>query len=131
MRPGMIVHTGKPEGRRIEGRRRLAVGSERFAVQVQLGVKLPWSQLVRTLNQETTTMEYGTVLFYLADKQFGFIAPDVDGKPRTQADRGSDCFFHGSNVLDGTELRKGDRVVYAIAHDKHGRAKAMNVELVE
>jgi hypothetical protein len=39
----MMVHTGEPKSRRVERRSGLVIGTEGFAVKIELRIKLAWS----------------------------------------------------------------------------------------
>jgi CspA family cold shock protein len=65
-------------------------------------------------------MPEGTVKFFDAMKNFGFIAGD-DGK---------DYFVHVSGLKEGTVIGDGDRVSFEIVQGDRG-PKAENVEKIE
>ncbi len=64
-------------------------------------------------------LKTGTVKFFLNKQQYGFIQGE-DGE--------KDIFFHGSNVVDGTELDKDNKVTYYLGNGKKG-VEAVDVEL--
>jgi cold shock CspA family protein len=63
----------------------------------------------------------GRVIRFLADKGFGFIKPSDAG--------GKHCFFHISDVTGDVEPASGEVVTYALGEDRHGRAKAIEINL--
>ena len=62
----------------------------------------------------------GTVKFFNAQKEFGFIKGD-DGK---------DYYVHMSQVKEGTQLAEGDRVSFDAVEGDKG-SKAENVQKIE
>jgi CspA family cold shock protein len=63
-------------------------------------------------------MEKGTVKFFNADRNFGFI----------ERETGSDVFVHGSEVEDARLLREGDKVSFKVEQGDRG-PKATNVTI--
>ena len=55
-------------------------------------------------------MEKGTVKFFNADRNFGFI----------ERDTGPDVFVHGSEVEDARLLREGDKVSFDVEQGDRG-----------
>ena len=65
-------------------------------------------------------MVTGTVKFFNARKQFGFI----------EQDEGEDVFVHESGVVEGY-IKDGDRVEFEIGEGDRGRGpKAVNVKKI-
>ncbi|TRO54569.1 cold-shock protein [Candidatus Bathyarchaeota archaeon] len=63
-------------------------------------------------------MEKGTVKFFNADRNFGFI----------ERETGADVFVHGSEVVDARLLREGDQVSFKVEQGDRG-PKATNVTI--
>ena len=63
-------------------------------------------------------MEKGTVKFFNADRNFGFI----------ECETGPDVFVHGCEVEDARLLREGDRVSFKVQQGDRG-PKATNVSI--
>lgn len=63
-------------------------------------------------------MEKGTVKFFNADRNFGFI----------ERESGADVFVHGSEVEDARLLREGDQVSFKVEQGDRG-PKATNVTI--
>ncbi|MFX1510790.1 MAG: cold-shock protein [Promethearchaeota archaeon] len=63
-------------------------------------------------------MEKGTVKFFNADRNFGFI----------ERETGPDVFVHGSDVEGARLLREGDHVSFKIEQGDRG-PKATNVKI--
>lgn len=70
-------------------------------------------------------MSTGTIKKLVADKDFGFIAPD-DQKPGDK-----DVFFHKESLVEVTlsELKEGDKVSFDVESSDKG-PKAVNVKRV-
>ena len=66
---------------------------------------------------------FGCVTFWRADKGFGFAKPD---------DIGDSVFVHASQIRKTglSELRRGQRISYALGPDRRGKMMAVNVELI-
>ncbi|MEH2468974.1 CspA family cold shock protein [Nitrobacteraceae bacterium AZCC 2161] len=67
-------------------------------------------------------MPTGKVTAFVADRGFGFIAPD---------ERGADVFVHVNNLVNADELQPGDRVQFEVVmDDRRGKPRADKVRVI-
>jgi cold shock protein len=63
----------------------------------------------------------GTIAFYDAAREFGFVKRD---------DGGADVFVHRRSLVNTSILKKGDRVHFDVVDDRGGKLRAKDVRLV-
>ena len=77
--------------------------------------------------EETKKMYFGEIIWFSAQKGFGFVQWEIDGVPQ------KDLFLHYSDlVIDGFKtVYKQDRVSFSIGKNMRGEPKAIEVVVIK